>query len=199
MYFRLKKYDTVVPFGVPYAQKREMIVRALQDGPVVIGVGSWWGWLKGQGDVLTCVLPLGGNHAVVIVGYRDRGKVFLVKNSHGDKGLLKMAFENGEACGFAYMAHRIPPGSVYTAWGSGESFCYSGDDWDKDGIPDVHDNCPHSWNPFQVNSDNDRYGDACDKCPTETGRKGFTCPRTLVGGTVVIGPVDPPHEFTKNP
>lgn len=185
MYFLFTDYETVVPFDTAYAGRRAMIVKALQDGPVVIGVKSWWGWLKGQGDVLTCAIPLGGDHAVVIVGYRDYGKVFLVKNSHNDKSLLKMAFEHGEACGFAYMAHRIPPGLTYTAWGSGESFCYSGNDRDKDGIPDVHDNCPHTWNPFQVNSDKDRYGDACDKCPKETGTKGATCPPRVKIDTVL--------------
>ena len=40
------------------------------------------------------------------------------------------------------------------------------EDSDKDGIGDVCDNCPSSFNPDQTDSDNDVVGDACDNCPS---------------------------------
>lgn len=38
-------------------------------------------------------------------------------------------------------------------------------DTDRDGIPDVRDNCPKVANPDQKDSDGDGVGDACDNCP----------------------------------
>jgi hypothetical protein len=38
-------------------------------------------------------------------------------------------------------------------------------DSDKDGVPDVDDNCPDKRNPGQEDADEDRVGDACDNCP----------------------------------
>jgi parallel beta-helix repeat protein len=39
-------------------------------------------------------------------------------------------------------------------------------DFDGDGVPDSHDNCPLSANPGQEDSDGDGVGDACDNCPS---------------------------------
>lgn len=39
-------------------------------------------------------------------------------------------------------------------------------DLDKDGWPDMTDNCPAVANPVQLDADNDRIGDTCDNCPT---------------------------------
>lgn len=38
-------------------------------------------------------------------------------------------------------------------------------DRDRDGIPDVDDNCPDKYNPEQEDADEDRIGDDCDNCP----------------------------------
>jgi lysophospholipase L1-like esterase len=35
-------------------------------------------------------------------------------------------------------------------------------DIDRDGIPDVTDNCPNKWNPIQLDADQDGVGDACE-------------------------------------
>ena len=58
--------------------------------------------------------------------------------------------------------------------GLGEHFS---DDWDKDGIEDEFDNCPHTSNPNQEDKDRDRVGDACDSCPDKPA-PGFSdgCP-----------------------
>ncbi len=40
-----------------------------------------------------------------------------------------------------------------------------GVDTDKDGFPDVSDNCPKKANPDQKDSDGDGFGDVCDNCP----------------------------------
>ncbi|MBZ5640802.1 MAG: thrombospondin type 3 repeat-containing protein [Acidobacteriia bacterium] len=38
-------------------------------------------------------------------------------------------------------------------------------DVDRDGIPDVLDNCPKAANADQLDADGDGHGDACDNCP----------------------------------
>jgi uncharacterized repeat protein (TIGR01451 family) len=38
-------------------------------------------------------------------------------------------------------------------------------DLEKDGVADVHDNCPNAANPGQSDTDKDGWGDACDNCP----------------------------------
>lgn len=45
-------------------------------------------------------------------------------------------------------------------------------DRDLDGVPDVDDSCPETWNPDQRDRDRDGVGDACDSCPTVEGDGG---------------------------
>lgn len=40
-------------------------------------------------------------------------------------------------------------------------------DQDRDGFPYLVDNCPHTYNPDQLDSDRDRIGDACSSLPAE--------------------------------
>lgn len=51
-----------------------------------------------------------------------------------------------------------PPGGNNTKIPAGEE----NKDWDKDGIPNISDNCPLTPNPDQKDTDNNGYGDACD-------------------------------------
>ncbi len=44
-----------------------------------------------------------------------------------------------------------------------------GRDTDEDGIIDVKDNCPTTYNPDQEDMDNDGIGDECDSCPEDPG------------------------------
>ncbi len=48
------------------------------------------------------------------------------------------------------------------------TICETCIDTDRDGICNDNDNCPNKPNPDQLNSDSDRYGDACDNCPYVT-------------------------------
>jgi hypothetical protein len=41
-------------------------------------------------------------------------------------------------------------------------------DCDDDGVVNIEDNCPSTYNPDQDNSDSDTLGDACDNCPLIT-------------------------------
>ncbi|NOZ08305.1 MAG: hypothetical protein GXO91_05455 [FCB group bacterium] len=42
-------------------------------------------------------------------------------------------------------------------------------DFDGDGLNDLADNCPGTYNPEQIDSDGDGFGDACDDCDTLPG------------------------------
>ncbi len=45
-----------------------------------------------------------------------------------------------------------------------EQQCVRPADSDGDGVADIDDNCPYTWNPTQADSDGDGIGDACDNC-----------------------------------
>ena len=76
-----------------------------------------------------------------------------------------MIFDGGDKCGFASDAYQVF--DTYLDWNTGESYCYSADDKDRDGVPDALDNCPWNANPEQENTDFDIFGDVCDPCPNK--------------------------------
>ncbi|MFH1193604.1 MAG: C1 family peptidase [bacterium] len=176
-FIRIKGFEAV-ELPVDYAKKKAVLVAALQKGPVIVNVVSWRGY-KNDNGTLYCVNRQWSGHVVVLVGYKENGQVFIAKDSSKSYGgaLIDMAFDGGEECGFATMAHQIPAGGTYLSWGSGKSFCYSSGDLDSDGIPDSHDNCPIVPNPGQENADGDLLGDVCDPCPKTKDPDGFYCPR----------------------
>lgn len=163
-FYSFGAYRQIIDPSIPYDDRKMIMVKALQDGPLVMDVSSWWGWGNDNGTLYCKGKNLSG-HSVIIVGYENYGDAFLVKNSHGEAGLIRMIFEGGHDCGFAHRVHQIVAGSTYAKEGLGEEFCYSMDDTDGDNIPDSHDNCPYDPNPDQKNSDGDLLGDACDPCP----------------------------------
>jgi len=174
-FYSFTEYTTIVELNTPYADRKMLMVKALQNGPLIVDVCSWWG-LGNDNGTMYCREENPSGHPVVVVGYENYGDAFLAKNSHGESKLLKIVFEGGEKCGFAHRAHQIVPGSTYVASGLGEKFCYSMDDDDGDSIPDPHDNCPYEANKDQKNSDKDLFGDACDQCPNNFDQlTGFYC------------------------
>ena len=61
----------------------------------------------------------------------------------------------------------IPVPSPSTAWS--ELVRMAGIS-DGDSIPGAEDNCPNTYNPDQVDSDGDGWGDACDLCPSDPNK-----------------------------
>jgi hypothetical protein len=176
-FYRIKQYDTL---DVPkeYDKRKDILVAALQEGPVGVGINAWLGYRNYNGT-LYCndPKPVGSGHVVLVVGYLESGTAFLVKNSHGEGKLITMVFAGGDKCGFASEMIKLPTDSVYVSWGGGEAYCYSDTDSDKDGIPDSHDNCPWDSNQNQDDVDKDGWGDACDRCPDTKDPVGYYCPR----------------------
>ena len=172
-YFKHKR-TIQLDCGIPYEQKKKIFVDALQKGPIAVLISRWNDYKK-YGDIFTCVKTerKSAGHAVVIVGYEAYGNIFIIKNSHNDNGLLRVAFNEGDKCGFAVDATIIE--GTYTEFGTGEDFCYMGEDPDNDGVANPFDNCPRHYNPNQSNLDFDFYGDACDPCPVIGGHPKDGC------------------------
>jgi len=190
-FFRLGSWYTVADHHAYDRETvRRKIVVARQKGPVSIHINGWKG-LRRDGNIVYCAEENPSGHVVVVVGYRFHGKVLLVKNSHGEGGLFQLVYDDGgeDKCGIAALVNQITPGSTYSSWGSGEKFCYSTSDIDKDGIPDVHDNCPWTINPKQENMDKDMFGDDCDECPKDFNpTTGYYCAPAKVNSVYVIIP-----------
>ncbi len=55
----------------------------------------------------------------------------------------------------------------------------SSQDIDSDGVGDLCDNCPETWNPTQEDSDGDGIGDACDILFVDLDIKPGSCPNPL--------------------
>jgi len=176
-FYKFKSWKPVTNSSMTYAQRKIALVTALQTGPVIAYAA--WGF-KADGNIRYCVNDgKAGGHAIIIVGYINNGEAFLVKNSHDEGEFLRLVFDGADKCAFAEIAVQITPNSTYVEWGSGESFCYSTDDFDGDSIPDAHDNCPWDKNLDQKNTDGDMFGDVCDPCPNDRGASGYYCaPKT---------------------
>ncbi len=79
------------------------------------------------------------------------------------------------------------------------------DDYDRDGIPDLRDNCPHEANPDQRDTNRDGFGNRCDADVDDDGRVdtswGAIYPLDQRGDLEAItltaqnGPYDPDHDL----
>lgn len=175
-YYKFSAWRIITTYNTPYNKRKNALVIALQNGPVIVNTS----WSYTHDDVYHCLGDVQAGHTILVVGYINYGRVFIVKNSHGEGKLIKIAFDGADKCGFADLSTQIVPGSTYLEWGAGEKFCYSNDDFDNDSIPDPFDNCPYVKNTDQANMDNDMFGDACDPCPNQNSANGFYCAPTGV-------------------
>jgi len=174
-FYSFTGYNKIINPTIPYNNRQFIMVRALQTGPLIMDVSSWFGWKESNG-VLNCNKQNLSGHVVMVVGYEDYGERFIIKNSYGEKGFLKMRFSGGDVCGFAHNVAQINPNSTYMKYGFGEKLCSSKTDWDGDGVPNVNDNCPYDKNPNQENADGDVLGDACDPCVNNfNSESGYYC------------------------
>jgi hypothetical protein len=185
-FYRILKYDLIIT--KEYAKRKDILVAALQEGPVSVNVDSWYGYTNYNGTLYCNKNPVGSGHSILVVGYIEYGTAFLVKNSHGG-GLITMVFSSGEKCGFGSKILKLSPGSVYTQWGWGETYCYSNLDSDKDSVPDSHDNCPWDSNTDQKDYDKDGWGDICDKCPKDKDPFGYYCQKKSVFEAAIDVPI----------
>jgi hypothetical protein len=64
--------------------------------------------------------------------------------------------------------------------GCGQVVCESNADTDFDGMPDVIDNCLNTYNPHQLDADNDTVGDCCDSEPGCCDSTSVTCDNYFV-------------------
>ncbi|HRZ85641.1 MAG TPA: C1 family peptidase [Candidatus Paceibacterota bacterium] len=130
--------------------KRELI----EKGPLVVVIyvdGGWWD----SGGLYRCdESNPGGLHAVVLVGYNDSGKYWIVKNSWGWLGNLFEGVKIGYGeCGLSSL--EIDYVKVFPPIDS-----------DGDSIPDEEDLCPQE------------YGNYCYGCPVPSCSIGYApiCP-----------------------
>jgi len=72
--------------------------------------------------------------------------------------------------------------------GGSYSFSTGSTDPDEDGIADAGDNCPQDFNPLQVDTDMDGFGDVCDVLAVPAmGPAGFALMTLLLGGAGLLG------------
>lgn len=112
--YSFKRYAKLINPVMDYATRREILVRALQSGPLAIEITNWIGFIE-EDDALRCVSgTVLSPHAVSVVGYENYGEIFTIKNSGGEGRFLRVGFAEGERCGFADVAHQIMPGTTFT-------------------------------------------------------------------------------------
>ncbi len=68
-------------------------------------------------------------------------------------------------------------------------------DEDGDGVPDVDDNCPTTFNAGQYNSDFDSLGDACDNCPFVDNNDQLDSDSDGLGDACDACPTDPQNDI----
>ncbi len=177
-FIKIGKYNQILTPNIEYSKKKDILVNALQTGPVMVTVQNWPGYKRYADNKAICMYEkMPGSHIVNLVGYKNNGDVFIAKNSHGGNDFIEIMFDGSDKCGFAFEAFQLEPNSTYFEYGS--TFCNSSDDLDDDKIPDAYDNCLWKKNYDQKNSDGDLRGDVCDRCPDEKGLNGYDCPIKL--------------------
>jgi hypothetical protein len=80
-------------------------------------------------------------------------------------GYCYSSFPEGVCIDGTWGTKFLPP-QCFNVTGIWDIYC--GSDTDNDGLPDIADNCPDTYNPDQADSDNDGIGNACDAITTTT-------------------------------
>ena len=125
-------------------------------GPISVAVTADANMFAYSGGVFNKSNSSSPNHAVVLVGWDDsmgESGAWIMRNSWGP--------DWGEG-GYMYIE--------YGCSNIGYNACYIeyasvNPDVDDDGVGNLDDNCPWVYNPEQLNTDGDLYGDVCDVCP----------------------------------
>ena len=115
-----------------------------------VGIADWpytgTGWPAGYDDIV---------YTVTVNGIApDEGKTICLDTAYFGTGGDWLWIDPGSA-------------SIDPQWSGPHCFTIVNTtaDSDSDGIPDVDDNCPLTYNPTQVDQDVDDVGNACDNCP----------------------------------
>ena len=161
--YSFKRWKILIPNHILYKEKKQILINALKDGPIIVGIGDSAHYIEKNG-IYECIMGPGrrGSHAAVIIGYENFGELFIIKDSAGGE-IRRFKFTGGKECEFAYTASQIVAGTTYRFVDKSE-FCYTERDMDADGIGDYEDNCYDIPNTDQKNTDGDILGDACDPC-----------------------------------
>lgn len=157
--------------GNIFSARFEDIPAILDEGKVITTRAHWdFADLEGGDGIRECGPSCAGgggdcgkNHTVVIIGYEQYGRVFLIANSHGEPGPVRIWASEAAECGLGI--ENLVIGDVIVRDASDTPFLES--DIDGDGFPLVEDLCPYVWNPPEetfVSSDGDEWPDSCDRC-----------------------------------
>jgi len=145
-------------------------VRYIPGNPLIIANGID-GNAIGDGDTLALGGPGGAanqsspdiiepldSYAQPIYTYYNSSDVAAVHVTDGNYRVVFFAFGyESITSGYAPFTDRDSVFLRVIGWLEGDS--------DLDGVPDVSDNCPQTFNPLQDDTDGDGFGDACDLCP----------------------------------
>lgn len=115
-FYKVKSYNRIVV--KEYENRRVALIKELQTGPVTVGIDSWLDFQESNG-IFRCnkTRETGSGHALIIVGYKNDGDLFIAKNSWGENGLITISFDGAEPCGFASDIVSLPTNSIYVDWG----------------------------------------------------------------------------------
>lgn len=167
-FYGIKNYSVYDTYNMNENSRKELLKSLIKNGPVEIEINSWNGLKNDKTGRVVCTGWAGwSGHAVTLVGYKDEGNVFILKNSHADGTLKELIFANSADCQVATKIFAI--NGTWSEYGKGQDFCFDNVDSDGDNIINAYDNCPYNANPNQENQDNDLLGDACDPCVDGVG------------------------------
>lgn len=154
------------PYQAHYGYFIEDLIKALNAiGPIALNIHSN---PPSVIDLADNIFPCSdrynpSNHVVLIVGYKEYGKILLVQDPNY-KQTLELTVPEHNYCGFSPSITYLQPNSITkkTLTLSDLKTEFINRDLDLDSINDWEDNCPVHPNPDQLDTNDDLIGDACD-------------------------------------